>query len=455
MKPQRIRDPLHDLIEFDATAFEQSLWDVLNSTEFQRLRRIKQLGFSELVYPGATHTRFAHSVGVFHTARELSRLIKTRLGDAFDPDRARTALAAALVHDVGHGPFSHAFEDSVKQLDSRRGIKNQKRHESWTAEIIRGETEIGRKLENGLGKEMREAIAVLLLQETPTDIYSAIVSSQFDADRLDYVRRDRLMTGAQHGGFDFSWLIANLEVDKVPLSTDGDTFANVDCLILGHKAFQAAESYVLGLFHLYFAVYFHKATRSAEKMLTEIFVRLGGMVLDKKLGESGLFEGHPLVEFISHRSLPSYLDLDDSVVWGSLPLLSRAADPMVKELSNRLLTRRLYKAVDISARFRGKGDETSVAKFRALLTDAKNSGEFGECDIFEDTPKRNPYKRRGYNSPEGLSKVLIRRSSGGAYEDLASISSVVGALQEQSIYRVYVRDEVVREKILNIAKGVE
>ena len=228
-KPQRIRDPVHDLIEFGTGGIDQVAWEALNSREFQRLRRIKQLGFSELVFPGATHTRLAHSVGVFHTARRLAQLISDRLAGAFDKDRAQTAQMAALVHDLGHGPFSHAFEDALKGL----GIR--KRHEEWTAEIVTGDTEV-RSVLSACDAGMPERIGELLASETPIDIYSAIVSSQFDADRLDYVRRDRLMTGAQHGGFDFPWLMANLEVDRVAISLDGEAYGEVDSLILGNKA---------------------------------------------------------------------------------------------------------------------------------------------------------------------------------------------------------------------------
>ena len=208
-KPQRIRDPVHDLIEFGTDGFEQMVWSLLNAPEFQRLRRIKQLGFSELVFPGATHSKFAHGVGVFHTARQLARRIRTCLGgDSYDRTRAETAMAAALVHDLGHGPFSHAFE----------GI-DKKRHELWTTEIIENNTEVGRILA-GYRFGFREEVAKLIAADAPEDIYGSIVSSQFDADRLDYARRDRMMSGVSHGGFDFSWLMANLEVDRIPLARD-------------------------------------------------------------------------------------------------------------------------------------------------------------------------------------------------------------------------------------------
>ena len=112
---QRIRDPIHNVITFDThDPFEQIMWAVVQTPTFQRLRRIKQLGFSELVYPGATHSRFAHSLGVFHTARQLLGVVENRRfydkSIVADQQAAQTALAAALLHDVGHNPFSHAFE---------------------------------------------------------------------------------------------------------------------------------------------------------------------------------------------------------------------------------------------------------------------------------------------------------------------------------------------------------
>jgi len=119
-KPQRIRDPIHNLIEFDQGELECTLWRAIQTEPFQRLRRIKQLGFSELVFPGATHTRFAHSIGVFHTARILLRVILRHddvRRDGTLPRRAQVALAAALVHDVGHGMFSNAFETIGKSLN--------------------------------------------------------------------------------------------------------------------------------------------------------------------------------------------------------------------------------------------------------------------------------------------------------------------------------------------------
>lgn len=391
-----------------------------------------------MVYPCATHSRLSHSIGVFHTARQLAEVIRHQIS-GFDTDRREIALAAALVHDIGHGPFSHAFEDAMKQLDLK------KRHEDWTAEIIRGDTQLGNEFENNFGSDVRADVAKLLSTEIPQDIYSAIVSSQFDADRLDYMRRDRLMTGAQHGGFDFSWLLANLEVDKIVIrADDGEQYAEVDSLILGPKAFQAAESYVLGLFQLYFTVYFHKATRSAEKMLSAVLKRVGDLIKTKETVKTGLDSSHPIVQFLTDPKLDSYLRLDDFVIWGSLSLMLNAQDNDLRDLSSRLLNRHLYKAVDITDALPNYGDQ---AKFRLALQDAQANGEFKNLDIFDDSPSRNPYKRPGYDSRGGLAKILIRDSSGTGHVDLAEKSRVVEALKQQSVFRVYVRNDETKIKI--------
>lgn len=460
VKTQRIRDPLHDLIEFDKSDFEQFLWRLINASEFQRLRRIKQLGFSEFVYPGATHTRFSHSIGVFHTARDLMSMIRRSIGE-FDKSKAQIALTAALLHDLGHGPFSHAFEEATKQLNKdtaeREGKKAEKlkKHEIWTSDIITKDTEISSILSEYMGDDFKNQVSSLLIADTPTDIYSAVVSSQFDADRLDYVRRDRLMTGAKHGGFDFSWILANLRVAPIPLAIDDEAYSTVDSLVLGPKAFQAAESYVLGLFHLYFTVYFHKATRSAEKILSAILRRIGQMVANGDKEKIGLSEVNPLLTFVENRDLPSYVRLDDFLVWGSLNAMVDSQDATIKTLSSRLLNRQLYKAVDASKYFDGKSEGSGVAHFRAALSDARKDGRFDETEIFEDQPSRNPYTRRGYGSPEALSTIHIKMTEEGRPEDLRDCSSVVRALEERSIFRVYVRDEDALEKVEAIIREVK
>ena len=176
------------------------------------------------------------------------------------------ALAAALVHDLGHGPFSHSFETVGKRLDLKMA-----KHEYVSQEIIRT-SEVAEILKE-MGSGFADDVADVVRGVGKKTVYHAVVSSQFDADRLDYMRRDRLMTGTQHAGIDFAWLLANLEIAEIPYGVDDSpTVGKVETFILGPKAIYAAEAFVRGLFQLYPTVYFHKATRGAEKLFTELLM---------------------------------------------------------------------------------------------------------------------------------------------------------------------------------------
>ncbi len=436
---QRIRDPLHNLIEFRANAFENALWAVLQTPPFQRLRRIKQLGFSELVYPGATHTRFAHSVGVFHTARQLMTVIKDHLGERrFEPSRADAALAASLVHDVGHGPFSHAFEDVGRRL----GLKMAD-HEKVSDLLIR-DSEVGEALKR-LGSGFAADVADVVKSSGPRNIYSAVVSSQFDADRLDYMRRDRLMTGTHHGAIDFDWLVSNLEVGEVPHGVDEFSLGKIETFVLGPKAVYAAETYVLGLFQLYPTVYFHKATRGAEKLFTELLLRVVGMVQDAAASKTGLPDGHPLVAFArDSESVERVLALDDTVVWGALSMMVDAEDRVVAELAQRLRDRKLFKCVDVRERLASRlgtsADATALDRACGAVGDRITAWAAERRDagprVLVDEAVREPYKP--LQETKGPLNQIMIRSNKGELVDVVTMSKVVAAIETFRLFRVYV-----------------
>jgi HD superfamily phosphohydrolase len=342
-KIQRIRDPLHDLVEFRTEDhLEDLLWKVVQTRPFQRLRRVKQLGFSELVYPGATHSRFAHSIGAFHLARSLMKIVKK-----FDPSnnpREGYAIAAALVHDVGHGPFSHTFESVGERLQ----FELVSDHENVTEKLVR-QGEISDVLRE-LGTGAADDIADIIRKRGRKTVHNAVVSSQFDADRLDYMQRDRLMTGTKHSAIDFTWLIANLELGEVKTGVDKSDAGSVTTFILNHKAAQAAEAYVLGLFQLYQTVYFHKATRSAQAIFTELLSQVIKLVRDSSSTMTGLPDIHPIVQFAQQpENIDRVQQLDDTTIWGALPLMMNAnpSVPLVREFAQRLHERNLYKSYDI------------------------------------------------------------------------------------------------------------
>jgi len=419
------------------------MWRVVQTGAFQRLRRVKQLGLSELVYPGATHSRFAHSLGVFHTARRLMKIVEAHLGESsLKETKAHHALAAALVHDVGHGPFSHAFEAVGKRLELPLAD-----HERISDRLIReGEiSEVLNKLGSGFSSDVADVI-----KTGPGSIYSAVVSSQFDADRLDYMRRDRLMTGTQHGAIDFEWLMANLEVGSVPYGVDDKKVGEVETFVLGPKAVFAAEAYVLGLFQLYPTVYFHKATRGAEKLFGELLFRIVSLAREGGWRNTGLPSKHPLLMFAKDPdSLDRIVALDDSVLWGALSFLTEANDETVKDLARRLRDRRLYKCIDVRERLSinlGESANEEVIDQACQKVDARIVEQLASKTdlvprIIIDRAEREPYKR--FQESKGpLNQILIRTGSkgGGQLIDLIKRSKVVAAIRTYKLYRVYVSD---------------
>ncbi|CAH1652954.1 HD domain-containing protein [Chelatococcus asaccharovorans] len=441
-KQQRIRDPVHDLIEFDidGSQIEKVLWRVIQTRPFQRLRRIKQLGFSDFVYPGATHSRLLHSLGVFHTARRLVEIIeKDRAHDA----RGFQAVAAALLHDLGHGPFSHAFE----KIGERFNLK-MANHETVSEMLIR-DSEVSKELQE-MGSGFANDVADMVVGSGTPTIYSAVVSSQFDADRLDYMRRDRLMAGTQHAGIDFEWLLGNLEVGEVAHSVESINLKPVQTFVLGQKAIFAAESYVLGLFQLYPTVYLHKTTRGAEKIYTELLARAIALIQDGSMSNTGLPVAHPLVNFArTPERIDCALALDDTVVWGALALMVDSCDEWISKFAKRIRDRELYKCIDVRAHIAHQmGDEESSST-QADTTCAIIRDEIINCleewakkdpnaapRILFDEVKRSPYNELTEDRKGPLNQINIR-TEGGHLIDLSKRSTVVAKLNTYKAFRVY------------------
>jgi len=444
LKTQRVLDPLHDIIKFDGGQFEEALWRVVQTRPFQRLRRIKQLGFSELTFPGATHTRFAHSIGVFHTARQLMSVIERHMKAnhlQYGDNEARTAVAAALVHDVGHGMFSHAFEDVGKHLEL--GMMH---HEDVSRRLIQN-SEITEPL-NRIGHGFAEGVATVIGRRGPVDLYDAVVSSQFDADRLDYMRRDRLMAGVQSGGIDFPWLIDNLEIGAIKTGVDDAVSQNIDTFVLGPKSVLAAEAYVLALFQLYPTIYFHKTTRAAEKVFSALMIRVITMIRDGSLAKTGLPRTHPLTKFARKpEELDSVLALDDTVFWGALGMMTDADDASIADLAKRIRDRKLPKCINILPKIEeaAKGlttnDEVQAKWIKRIkttiedrLTEWSKTNSEGSPRILVDKDKRNPYSRDHEKGP--LNRIYVKDDIGNI-SDIEEYSPMIAAMRPFEVFRAY------------------
>jgi HD superfamily phosphohydrolase len=313
------RDPLYDYISIERPS-DDWLVGLLDCPEVQRLRRIHQLGVSNFTYPGADHTRLAHSLGVLHLMQlALGRLKK--LGEDEHIRQARAALlAAALVHDVGHGPFSHLFEPCL-------GIE----HESWTRRVILSEeTEVHRVLCR-VNRNLPQDVADLI-DPNNRDLprwQKSLLSSQLDVDRLDYLRRDSLFTGAGYGHFDWYRIVNSFELhDSEGAGRD---------IVWAEKSKFAIEEYVFARFYMYQNVYLHKTTRGFEKMLEAMWQRARALHRDG----TAVDLVPALREFwaAASPSVRQYLAIEEFTVLSQIQAWTSHADKALSDLARRFLHR--------------------------------------------------------------------------------------------------------------------
>ena len=258
MSSKIIRDPLYNYISID-TKKDRWLLDLLDCPEVQRLRRIHQLGVSYLTYPGADHNRLAHSLGVVHLTQQALRHLGKDLGRRLpdQPRAVRRVLVAALIHDVGHGPFSHLFEPCL-------GID----HEDWTKAIILSEeTQVHQILKRHFDHTFPRRVAELIDKDNHDQPawQKYLLSSQLDMDRLDYLRRDSLFTGAGYGHFDWFRLLNTFEIYE-----DDESGRDI---VWAEKSLLAIEEYIFSRYYMYQNVYLHKTTRGFEKMVEAMWAR--------------------------------------------------------------------------------------------------------------------------------------------------------------------------------------
>lgn len=428
------------------------------------------------------------------------KIVRRHNENAFDPRRSEVALAAALLHDVGHGPFSHAFEAVGKKLKL-----NSANHEAVSDAVIRT-GDIAQTLKS-FGSGFADDVADLIGNKSEPDIYSAVVSSQFDADRLDYMRRDRLMTGTQHGAIDFDWLLSNLEIGEAAAGVDDEPLSSVPTFVLGPKAIYAAETYVLGLFQLYPTVYFHKATRGAERIFSELLLQIVMLTADGSWKWTGLPDEHRLIQFAKNPGdFTQILRLDDTVVMGSLDAMRSAKNGCIAELAGGLANRKVRKCIDIRERIKDRLCDPDIAGLekalaeplgkltkegftclgdqrfkKALFSMVQNRVKSDLADraslfvlralaaapgiqstapkIILDDGKRAPYKTME-ESKGPLEQILIRSQGQGkeGLLDVASVSRVVASIQEFKFVRAYVNrgDKTAQSQVENaIEEGVK
>ena len=402
------RDSVHNIIRVNTDTAEGRLVVALVDTpEFQRLRRIRQLGLAYFAYQSAEHSRFTHSLGAFHLAQRL--IAKLRLTHDISESTQTAVRVAALLHDIGHGPFSHVIESIL-------GFH----HEDFTVEaVLSDETEIGRLL-GDYSNTLASDIAAIVRHEFKPQALGHIVSSQLDVDRMDYLLRDSLMTGAKYGVFDLEWIIKSIEIDE-----------EADRMYISTPGLYAVEDYLQARYYMYRQVYFHRTLRSAEAVL-QVLMKRG---LSLAAGGDALWtdDNTPMMAVISGRrlSLQEHLSFDDNDVLYSIKRWRKSADPVMKDLASRFLDRRLFKAYDVDMPEAERSE--FVAAARAAVAEAGFDPEFY---FVEDEATNASYSFYSNQNADPKDLIYVQEGfSRPTMREISEVSSAVRGLQEG--YRIH------------------
>lgn len=392
------RDAIHGYIHVD----DATIWQLINTREMQRLRRIHQLGGTLQVYMCAEHSRFTHSLGVYEIVRRMVSEVSD-VATLLSDEEKLTVMAAGLLHDIGHGPFSHSFEHVFNQ-----------NHELFSQKIILDEhSEVHQVLEKA-SPGLSINVASVIAKTHPNAVLVGMISSQCDADRMDYLLRDSYFTGTTYGQFDLERILRCMKVKDHKI-------------VFKYSGIQALENYILARYHMYGQVYYHPVTRAYEQLLITIFARL-----------KEIYPTHP--ELIAHYpylkpffsgdvDVKSYLRIDEQVIMSLFMELEECEDPILSDLCRRFIDRHLFDYMTIEAKASDQLDE----KYEEMKQLSLKNGYHPTYYVLKDVTQTPPYVDYGPN--EQVQNILILMPT-GEVKLISSVSSIVEATVKTNVRRI-------------------
>ncbi|MDJ1109572.1 HD domain-containing protein [Macrococcoides caseolyticum] len=412
------KDPVHRYVHVR----DQIIWDLIKTKEFQRLRRIKQLGTLYLAFHSAEHSRFNHSLGVYEIVRRMIDEIFMGRSAWNEKDRP-LALCAALLHDLGHGPFSHCFE---KIFDTD--------HEAYTQKIILGPTEVNEVLSR-VHPNFPKEVADVINKTHANKLVISMISSQIDADRMDYLQRDAYYTGVSYGSFDMERVLRLMRPTE-------------DEVVIKESGMHAVEDYLMSRYQMYWQVYFHPVSRGGEVLLNRVFKRA------KLLYDGGYkFKEPPkyLVPFFNSNDVDvtQYLKLDEMVINYYLQEWIDEEDAILSDLSRRFVNRDLFKYLPFD------GSQITIAELTDLFEKAGIDSEYYLVfDAFSDLPY--DYNRPGINQRKPI-HLLTRNNK---IKEISTQSVIINSITglDRKDYKLYypkelilnIRDPELKGSIINL-----
>lgn len=397
------RDAVHNIIRVDARTAEGRLFaDLIDTPEFQRLRRIRQLGLAYFAYQSAEHSRFTHSLGAFNLA---TRVLAKLSAEHKISDEERIAVrAAALLHDIGHGAFSHVIEAILVF-----------HHEDYSvAAITEPQTAINQVL-TAFSPSLADDVASMIKGTFRRRALAQLISSQLDVDRMDYLLRDSLMTGAKYGVYDLEWIVKSIEIDE-----------ENDRIFVAAPGIAAVEDYLQARYYMFRQVYFHRTLRAAESVLKSLLHR--AIAVYSAGGDVWHLPGSSVGKILQGErlDLEKHLELDDTDVLFHIKQWRSSSDAILSDLAKRFIDRQIFKAFDL---------DMNEAEKAVFLGQARNVVERHGFDpeyyLVEDSAKHADYYfySRDTHDPKNLIFVEYGYSR-PEIREISEVSAAVRGLQE-------------------------
>ncbi|PTK29513.1 HD domain-containing protein [Staphylococcus hominis] len=410
------KDPIHKYVHVK----DQLIWDLIKTKEFQRLRRIKQLGTLYLAFHTAEHSRFGHSLGVYEIVRRM--IDESFVGrEAWNNKDRPLALCAALLHDLGHGPFSHSFE-KIFNTD----------HEAFTQEIITGNTEVNEVLSR-VSETFPQEVADVINKTHKNKLVISMISSQIDADRMDYLQRDAYFTGVSYGTFDMERILRLMRPSK-------------DEVLIKESGMHAVENFIMSRYQMYWQIYFHPVSRGGEVLLNNCLKRV--KQLYKEDYQFKMYPKEFIPFFEGTITIDQYVELDEVTVLFYLKKWIHEEDEILSDLARRFINRDLFKYIPFD------GSIITITELQDLFIEGGIDPEYYfVSEAFSDLPY--DYDRFGSNRQP---IHLLRRN--GSIKEISSqslvISSITGINRED--YKLYypkemilnIKDSEVKGSIINL-----
>ena len=400
-------DPIHGPIQlFPSDPLDNLLIKIIDTREFQRLRRIKQMGLGWFTFHGAEHTRFGHSIGALEMARKilehLSRTFK-EINNFKNP-----LLICALLHDVGHGPFSHTSEKL-----------NNFKHEDWTRRIIEDDSEINKLISN-LDKNLISDIIKIFEYKSKFVCLSQIISSYIDCDRLDYLHRDSYYVGVPYGLTGSERIIVSFEINETRL-------------VVNEKiGLDAVIHYLQARMSMYQQIYQHKKNLACDFLLRRIMERIEEV--KPKNVPSVIYDWLNIEnKSINEASLESFLRVDDHILLSKINELAydSSGDKLLRDLASRFINRRLFKSLEFRI---GIDQETISSVFHKIKEIAKQKGFNENYYVGIEQSATKPYEPY-ITSGQNMDKAIFIKQSNGVVKELSEVSGLVKALSKENIVK--------------------